>query len=44
MCLITNMTDHKRVEIKTENETPALNAREYYNMNQDYPMLQRLPF
>ena len=27
MCLITNMTDHKRVEIKTENETPALNAR-----------------
>ena len=26
MCLITNMTDHKRVEIKTENETPALNA------------------
>lgn len=26
-CIVTNMTDHKRVELKTENKEPALNAR-----------------
>ena len=27
MCIVVNMTDHKRVELKTENGTFALNAR-----------------
>ena len=27
MCIVVNMTDHKRVELKTENGSPSLNAR-----------------